>query len=105
MFYQEHCIRKTKLCTNKQKQKLHKVIMSATRTIIGNYCYKKSIKYISTKCKMQDINYLLNISTLEFIHKALFYQILKSMLKYYNLGKISEIVLRILPFINLSLKS
>ena len=74
-------------CTNKQKQKLHKVIMSAARTIIGNYCYKKSIKYILKKCKMQDNNDLFTIWTLEFIHKALFYHLPKSMLKYYNLRK------------------
>ena len=57
--------------------------MSAARTIIGNYCYKKSIKYILKKCKMQDINDLLTISTLKFIHKALFYEQPKSMLKYF----------------------
>merc|ERR1712240_591668 len=32
-----------------QQSKLHKIIMMSARTIIGNYCYKKSIGYILGK--------------------------------------------------------
>ena len=49
--------------------KLHKVIMSAARAAIGNYCYKKSINYILNKCNLMDIKHIILYSSLSFLFK------------------------------------
>ena len=49
--------------------KLHKVIMSAARAAIGNYCFQKSIKYILEKCNILEIKDLILFSSLSFLHK------------------------------------
>ena len=51
--------------------KLHKVITTAARAAIGNYCYKKSITYILGKCKWLDISQLLSYSCLTILHKTI----------------------------------
>ena len=33
---------------------MHRIIMKAVRTAIGNYCFKKSILYILKKCQFLD---------------------------------------------------
>ena len=52
------------LTTEANLNKLHKVIMTAARAAIGNYCYKKSINYILNKCKWFDIKDIIMISSL-----------------------------------------
>ena len=54
-----------------QQSKLHKIIMMSARTIIGNYCFKKSTKYILEKCKMNDITIMIALSSLKLFHKIL----------------------------------
>ena len=51
--------------------KIHKIIVTAARAAIGNYCYKKSISYILSKCNWLDINELLHYSCINIIHKTL----------------------------------
>ena len=41
-------------CSVNNIKTLHKIIMSAARTAIGSYCYRKSISYIFNKCKLFD---------------------------------------------------
>ena len=55
--------------TNKLIDKLHKVVMSAARAAIGNYCFKKSIIYILNKCNILEIKDLILLSSLSFLHK------------------------------------
>ena len=35
--------------------KLHKIIMTAARTVIGNYCFRKSNLYILNKCNWMNV--------------------------------------------------
>ena len=51
--------------------KLHKIITTAARTAIGSYCFKKSVKYMLTKCKWLDINSMIQYSNLSLIHKTI----------------------------------
>ena len=53
---------------NTNLNKLHKVIMTAARMSIGNYCFKKSKKYIINKCGILDIKDLIIYSTLTFFY-------------------------------------
>ena len=52
------------------KNKIHKIITTAARAAIGNFCFKKSIKYILNKCKWLDVNELIDYSALTLIHKT-----------------------------------
>ena len=38
-----------------QIDKMHKVLMTSARTVIGNYCFRKSKSYILNKCGWLDI--------------------------------------------------
>ena len=51
--------------------KLHKIIMTAARAVIGNYCFKKSISYILNKCKWLNINNMITRSAVMIIHKII----------------------------------
>ena len=48
--------------------------MTAARAAIGDYCFKKSTQYILNKCKWFDINDLITFSSLNTIHKILYYK-------------------------------
>ena len=56
-------------CNVANIEKLHKVIMSAARASIGNYCFKKSINYILNKCGFLTAKNMILLSTLCFYHK------------------------------------
>ena len=60
--------------TKKKLNKLHKIIMTAARAAIGDYCFKKSTHYILGKGKWFDINDLIKFSSLNTIHKILYYK-------------------------------
>ena len=47
--------------------------MASARTIIGNYCFKKSIKYILDKVKLLDARQFIIFSVLKLIHKVISY--------------------------------
>ena len=51
--------------------KLHKVIMTAARAAIGNYCFKKSVDYILQKCNWLTAKNLILNSSLNLIHKII----------------------------------
>ena len=51
--------------------KLHKLLMTAARVVVGNYCYKKSCKYILDKCKWMNIGDMIKYRGLSFLHKIL----------------------------------
>ena len=39
------------IATQENLSKIQKIIMSAARAAIGNYCFRKSTQYILIKCK------------------------------------------------------
>merc|ERR1712112_195188 len=57
--------------TLKQINKIHKVIMASARVAIGNYCFKKTIKYILEKCKILGAKEMIAYSSILFIHKII----------------------------------
>ena len=73
------------LYTNASKlniQKLHKIVMTAARCVIGNYCFKQTKEYILNKVKWLDINKMIKYSRLCIINKILKN---KSPISLYNL--------------------
>ena len=54
--------------------KLHKVVMTAARAAIGNYCLKKSIIYILKKCNWLSAKNIIINSSLNLIHKIIINQ-------------------------------
>ena len=58
---------------NTNINKLHKIITTAARAAIGNYCFKKSVGYLLSKCKWFDIGDLITYSSLNIIHKTIKY--------------------------------
>ena len=81
--------------------KLHKIIMTAARVAIGDYCFKKSNDYILNKCKWYDIDKLILISSLNTIHKVITNDTPPSMTKYFKsrerLRKGNTIATNIIP--------
>ena len=51
--------------------KLHKIVMTAARTAIGSYCFKKSTTYILDKCGWLHINNMIIYSSLNIIHNVI----------------------------------
>ena len=49
--------------------KLHKVLMTAARVAIGNYCCKKSISQILGKCGWLSIRNMITLAVVKIIHK------------------------------------
>ena len=70
-----------------QVNKIHKVIMTAARTAIGNYCFKKSTSYILNKCGWMTINNMIKFSAIKLIHNII---INKSPITLFNLYKINR---------------
>ena len=64
--------------------KLHKVVTTAARAVIGSYCYKKSVNYMLSKCQWLDINAMMQNASLNFLHKVLKFKEPKAI---YNLFK------------------
>ena len=54
-----------------QKDKLHKIIMRMGRMTLNSYCFKKSIEYILGQCNWFDINEMIKLSSLKFIHQVI----------------------------------
>ena len=52
--------------------------MTSARTIIGNYCFKKSTKYILDKCNLLNAKQLITYSAIKFIHKTITNKLPKS---------------------------
>ena len=49
--------------------RLHKVIMTAARVAIGNYCCRKNISQILGKCGWLDIESMITYASVNLIHK------------------------------------
>ena len=58
--------------------------MTAARTAIGSYCYKKSISYILDKCKLLTIKDTIMFSAILFIYKIDKNNINKSILTFFH---------------------
>ena len=88
------------LANNDNLQKLHKVIMTAARAAIGNFCFRKSIQYILTKCKWFDIDDLILSSSLNTLHKILTTKKPPGMVSYFRLNnerKVKNISTKYIP--------
>ena len=59
------------LANNDQLKKIHKVLMTAARAAIGDYCFKKSTNFILKKCKWMTIQKMIVCSSVKFIHNVL----------------------------------
>ena len=70
--------------------KLHKLLMTAARTVVGNYCYKKSCKYILDKCKWLCVNDMIKYRGLTFIHKILTHKLPISLFTMFKVSKYSR---------------
>ena len=55
----------------KQLSRIHKVIMTAARAIIGNYCFKKSTSYILDKCDLLTAKQAITYAAIKFTHKTI----------------------------------
>ena len=71
----------------KLKDKLHKVLMTAARCAIGNYCFRKSIGYILNKCKWETIDNMILNASINLINKII---INKEPEQIYNLYTINR---------------
>ena len=54
-----------------QLNKIHKVLMTAARSVIGNYCFKKSTVYILNKCGWLGVNNMIKCASVKLIHKII----------------------------------
>ena len=64
-----------------------KLIMFAARTIIGNYCYKKSVKYILSQVNWLPSNTLIKWSGVKLIHKIINNKKPINIFKHFNINK------------------
>ena len=69
--------------TDKLNIRIHRVIMAAARTIIGNYCFKKSINYILDKCKLLDSKDMIAFASIKYINKILLHKTPRSIISNY----------------------
>ena len=74
-------------CSSSAHSKLHKIVMTAARTGIGNYCYKQSVSKILRQCKFMNIDQMIKVSCLKFAHSLILNRIPEST---YNLLKLSR---------------
>merc|ERR1712240_916690 len=66
------------------KNKLHKIVMKGAQTAIGNYCFKKSPRYILDKCKWLNIDNMIIYSSFIFIDNFIQNKQPKSILSLYK---------------------
>merc|ERR1711895_365595 len=72
--------------------------MFAARTIIGNYCFKKSINYILGKINWMTAKNMINWSIVKAIHKILHNQGPSNLAKYYKVNKRSSANISVVNF-------
>ena len=82
-----------------EKQKVHKLIMFAARTILGSYCFKTSCKKILESINWMSANQIINWSILKSIQKIIFTKAPNSLFNYFknNRRQCSIIVPKIYP--------
>ena len=61
--------------------------MFAARTIIGNYCYKKSVNYILTQVNWLPANQLIKWTGVKTIQKIIFNKKTVNIYKHFNINK------------------
>ena len=77
-------------CNALNLEKLHKLLMTAARTSIGSYCFKKSKIYILNKCNLLNIKILILFATLSFFYKLNLRKQPQAILELYNKPNIRE---------------
>ena len=65
--------------------KIHKVIICAAKTAIGNPCFKKSNAFMLNKCKWLPINKLIDCAVLNLIHKIIINKTPSVIYNYYKI--------------------
>ena len=75
--------------------------MTAARAAIGNFCFKKSIHYILSKCGWFDISDLIKYSSLNIIHKIQTLKKPPSLVSYFRISnknrKVKSVVTKYIP--------
>ena len=64
--------------------KLHKIIMTAARTVIGNYCFRQSNLYILNKCNWMNVQNMIKHRCLCYIHKLIISKAPKCIMEIYR---------------------
>ena len=72
-----------------QLQQIHKLLMFAARTILGNYCFKESCKIIFEKVNWLSASQLIKWTSVKNIHKIISNKNPKSLYNYYKINKCS----------------
>ena len=70
-----------------QIKKIHKVVMSAARGAIGNYCFMKTNTYILKKCGWFSINKMIQFSAIKLINKILINKEPNSIFNYFKINR------------------
>ena len=75
--------------------------MTAARAAIGNFCFKKSIYHILSKCGWFDISDLIKYSSLNIIHKIQTLKKPPSLVSYFRISnknrKVKSVVTKYIP--------
>merc|ERR1712240_567847 len=67
-----------------QISKIHKVIMTSARAIIGSFCFKKSTKYILDKTKLLSGENMIKYTSIKYLHKIMADNKIQSILSLYK---------------------
>ena len=73
--------------------------MTAARTAIGNFCFKKSVSYILQKCNWLTAQQMINYASIKTIHSVIKTGVPRSIYKYFKINKrtCSEITPKVYP--------
>ena len=74
-------------CSPKAHNKLHKIVMTAARTAIGSYCFKQSVSKILRQSNFLNIDQMIKVSCLKFIHSLTINKIPESTCKLLKFPK------------------
>ena len=58
--------------------------MSSAQTIVSNYCFNKSTKYIFNKAQLLNVTQLITYTSIKYSFKLIHYQKPKSIMQYYK---------------------
>ena len=72
---------------NIQKQKVHKLIMFAARTVLGSYCFKVSCKKIIERVNWLPANQIINWAIIKSIQKIIFNKQPTNLFNYFKTNR------------------
>ena len=74
-----------------QLHKIHKVIMTAARAAIEDYCFKKSKIYILNKCGWLNIHNMIKFAAINIIHNIIINKIPTSIFNLFKINRRSSV--------------